>query len=96
PCFVEGERIDRYIGSGKDTFLEEVLERSNEVLLKQTLNDVRLDLGENPANAVWLWGGGLLGCGVPSSPVCDARIDGFVLTQSALAAEGIVNGRQRR
>lgn len=38
----------------------EVLERSYEVLSRHEINEVRLDLGENPANAVWLWGGGPL------------------------------------
>jgi len=31
---------------------------SQEVLSAQSVNEVRVDLGENPANLVWLWGGG--------------------------------------
>ncbi|HMP88726.1 MAG TPA: hypothetical protein PJ991_00920 [Kiritimatiellia bacterium] len=29
-----------------------------ECLARQSINDVRVDLGENPANALWLWAGG--------------------------------------
>jgi len=32
--------------------------KSAECLADQTLNEVRLDLGENPASQVWLWAGG--------------------------------------
>jgi len=35
-----------------------LMERSREVLAEHDINDVRIDLGENPANMVWLWGGG--------------------------------------
>jgi 2,3-bisphosphoglycerate-independent phosphoglycerate mutase len=35
-----------------------VLDESGRVLGRMTVNDVRLDLGENPATHLWLWGGG--------------------------------------
>jgi 2,3-bisphosphoglycerate-independent phosphoglycerate mutase len=34
------------------------MERSAEVLAGHEVNEVRVSLGENPANMVWLWGGG--------------------------------------
>jgi 2,3-bisphosphoglycerate-independent phosphoglycerate mutase len=34
------------------------MERSREVLGEHEVNEVRLSLGENPANMIWLWGGG--------------------------------------
>lgn len=37
---------------------EQVMKLTAELLAGQTINDVRLDLGENPASLVWLWGGG--------------------------------------
>jgi 2,3-bisphosphoglycerate-independent phosphoglycerate mutase len=35
----------------------EVMEQAARVLSRQTINDVRVDLGENPATHLWLWGG---------------------------------------
>ena len=34
------------------------MERSREVLGGTDINEVRIDLGENPATMIWLWGGG--------------------------------------
>jgi 2,3-bisphosphoglycerate-independent phosphoglycerate mutase len=39
--------------------LRELLNRCHKVLAEHEINQVRLDLGENPANAVWLWGPGM-------------------------------------
>ena len=44
-------------GKGSD-FLRRLMERSREVLGEHEVNEVRLSLGENPANMIWLWGGG--------------------------------------
>lgn len=37
--------------------LESLIEQSSKVLEGHPVNRVRLDLGENPANMLWLWGG---------------------------------------
>ena len=42
----------------KGKWIRGVLEKSANALGMLTLNDVRLDLGENPATHLWLWGGG--------------------------------------
>ncbi len=39
-------------------FLRRVMERSTEFLAGHDVNEVRVSLGENPANMIWLWGGG--------------------------------------
>ncbi len=59
PGLREGEAIDRLLPglSGRDT-LHDLLERSRAVLEAHPANDVRVDLGENPANALLPWGGG--------------------------------------
>lgn len=44
-------------GSGA-RLLRRLMEASREVLANTDINDVRIDLGENPANMVWFWGGG--------------------------------------
>jgi len=36
------------------------MERSREILSAQAINQVKIDLQENPANMIWLWGGGKL------------------------------------
>ena len=38
--------------------LTDLMERSREILADTDINEVRIDLGENPANMIWLWGGG--------------------------------------
>lgn len=61
----------------------EVMEQSARVLSRQTINDVRVDLGENPATHLWLWGGG------PRADILEKfggrPLRGVILTQSAMA-----------
>ena len=63
--------------------LREVLERAGAVLARQAINDVRVDLGENPASDIWLWGGG------PPVELLEKfggrPLQGVMLTQSAMA-----------
>ena len=60
-----------------------VMERAVQALDRQTINDVRVDLGENPVNALWLWGGG------PQVELLEKfggrPLKGIMLTQSAMA-----------
>jgi 2,3-bisphosphoglycerate-independent phosphoglycerate mutase len=44
-------------GPGADTLLK-IINEAPAVLAKHEVNRVRVDLGQNPANGVWLWGGG--------------------------------------
>jgi 2,3-bisphosphoglycerate-independent phosphoglycerate mutase len=87
PCFHEGERANDYLPptrKGADEgLLREMLRRSGELLSRQTLNDVRLDLGENPANAVWLWGGGPLRKSVRA--MAGRELKGCMISNSAMA-----------
>jgi len=46
------------VGAEKLSHREVVMKSVADLLAKQSINDVRLDLGENPANMIWLWGGG--------------------------------------
>lgn len=63
-------------------FVRSFMEQAREVLENHPVNEVRLDLGENPANAVWLWGGGRP-TPLTHAP-CEGR-KGAVLTHSLLA-----------
>lgn len=63
--------------------IREVMQRAERVLASQTINEVRVDLRENPANALWLWGGGMR---VELLEKFGGRpLKGVVLTQSAMA-----------
>ncbi len=44
-------------GPGFDTLLK-IMSDAPGILSRHEINKVRRDLGQNPANAVWLWGGG--------------------------------------
>jgi len=44
-------------GEGAETLIR-LIERSRELLAPHEINEVRIDLGENPATSIWLWGGG--------------------------------------
>jgi len=45
------------VGPGAD-LIRSLTERAAEILPGNDINAVRVDLGENPANGIWVWGGG--------------------------------------
>jgi 2,3-bisphosphoglycerate-independent phosphoglycerate mutase len=59
PHDVQGHRMARHLprGEGSELLLE-LMRRSTEILEGHELNRVRVDLGQNPANMIWLWGEG--------------------------------------
>ncbi len=58
PFDVEGAAYTGVLAKGRHAFARDFLLRSYEALLGHPVNDVRVDLGDNPANALWPWGGG--------------------------------------
>lgn len=59
PHDISGEPIKKYLPRGKGAkVLQELMQKSVEVLSKQEINSLRIDLHENPANMIWLWGQG--------------------------------------
>ena len=42
----------------KESDRQVVMRKAGGILASASINDVRVDLGENPANGLWLWGGG--------------------------------------
>jgi len=59
PHDIQGRRYKRYLPKGAGARpLKELVTRSLELLDSHELNRVRADLGENPANMIWIWGGG--------------------------------------
>ncbi len=61
PHAIIGKAIEPNLPVGQGaSLLRELMERSRQVLATQSVNQVKIDLHENPANMVWLWGGGKL------------------------------------
>jgi len=59
PFQIEGEAVQRHAPRGPGAArLVELMQQAGDVLAAHDVNTVRRDLGENPANAIWLWGGG--------------------------------------
>ncbi|NQT33036.1 MAG: cofactor-independent phosphoglycerate mutase [Candidatus Omnitrophica bacterium] len=59
-CFPPHDILDRSISKylPKEPELLEIMERSKAILGTQDINKVRIDLGQNPANMIWIWGQG--------------------------------------
>ena len=72
-CASPAETLDRPVrwpeGAGTE-LLRSVMEESHRILDGHEVNAVRRDLGENPANLVWLWGPG----GRAALPLLSERI----------------------
>jgi 2,3-bisphosphoglycerate-independent phosphoglycerate mutase len=59
PHDIIGKPIDRNLPKGKGSeILIDLMQSSHEILENHDVNKVRLDLDENPANMIWLWGQG--------------------------------------
>ncbi len=59
PHDITGKSIAGYLPSGEGgQFLIDLMKMSNNILMRHEINQVRVDLGENPANMIWLWGQG--------------------------------------
>jgi 2,3-bisphosphoglycerate-independent phosphoglycerate mutase len=59
PHDIPGQSVAGYLPSGKGSDrVRALMERSREVLEPHEVNQVRRDLGENPATSIWLWGQG--------------------------------------
>ena len=59
PHDITGQLVEPNLPSGPGSdLLREVMARSAKALAGHEVNEVRLSLGENTANMLWLWGGG--------------------------------------
>lgn len=71
-------------GRGAD-FLVDLMERSRSILNSHEINKVRIDLKENPANMIWLWGQG-------QKPVMPTFKEKFGLTGAVISAVDLIKG----
>lgn len=86
PHDIIGKKITKYLPKGKGgEVIRSVMERSRDILLKQEINLVKIDLKENPANMIWLWGYGKK----PQMPLFKDR---FGVTSGMISAVGLLKG----
>lgn len=89
PHDITGGSINKNLpkGDNADEIIKLMLD-SREILATHEINQVRLDLKENPANMIWLWGQGVK----PSMPKFK---DKFGLTGSVISAVDLIKGLGR-
>lgn len=59
PHNITGMPIRPNFPKGKGSrLLQEIMQASITILTPHPVNKIKIDLGENPANMIWLWGGG--------------------------------------
>jgi len=60
PHDILGKKIKEFLPKGENSqIVLELMQKSVRLLENHEINKVRIDLGENPANMIWLWGQGL-------------------------------------
>jgi len=89
PHDIIGQGISRNLpkGAGAD-FLVGLMEDSRKLLEAHEINQVRVDLKENPANMIWLWGQG-------TKPNVPKFTEKYELTGSIISAVDLIKGLGR-
>ncbi len=78
--------IEKYLPKGTQAKrLLDLMERSRDIFENQSVNQVRVDLGENPATMIWLWGQG-------TRPKLTPFKEKYGLDGSIISAVDLVNG----
>jgi len=86
PHDILGKNIKSCLPHGPESeMLLKLMERSKEIFKTHSVNQVRIDLGENPANMIWLWGQGTR----PKLPSFHKK---FGVKGSIISAVDLVNG----
>ena len=86
PHDISGKKITSFLPQGPShEVLLSIMEQSKTILAVHEINRVRLDLKENPATMIWLWGQGKR----PNLPLFKDR---WNLTGSIISAVDLVNG----
>ncbi|MFH1593416.1 MAG: cofactor-independent phosphoglycerate mutase [Candidatus Omnitrophota bacterium] len=86
PHDIVGKPITKNLpqGTGKEMLIE-LMRKSKYILSMDDINKVRIDLNENPANMIWLWGQGVM----PSMPLFK-ELHG--VTGSIISAVDLIKG----
>ncbi len=86
PHDILGQDIEKYLPRGKQAkLLLNLMEKSKVILENHSINQVRVDLKEDPANMIWLWGQGTR----PQLPLFTEK---FGVKGSVISAVDLVNG----
>ena len=86
PHDIINKDVRKYLPDGTHAqLLLKLMEKSKRILAEHTVNKVRIDLKENPATMIWLWGQGTR----PALPLFKER---FGLEGSIISAVDLVNG----
>ncbi|TVM03150.1 MAG: cofactor-independent phosphoglycerate mutase [Candidatus Brocadia sp. WS118] len=86
PHDIMGQSIQKHLPKGNGgEILTDLMERSRVYLSNHEVNKVRIDLEENPANMIWLWGQGHR----PNMPTFKER---FHLTGAVITAVDLIKG----
>ena len=86
PHDIAGQNIAKSLPGGKGSeLLNRLMEDSRAILEKHEINKVRVDLKENPANMIWLWGQGV----DPNMPTFKGL---FGIEGAVISAVDLVNG----
>ncbi|MBF0215479.1 MAG: cofactor-independent phosphoglycerate mutase [Candidatus Omnitrophica bacterium] len=75
--------IDKHFPDNQE--LSGLIKQSGEVLKNHEINKVRIDLGQNPANMIWLWGQG-------RTPDMPKFKDAYGLTGGIISAVDLIKG----
>jgi 2,3-bisphosphoglycerate-independent phosphoglycerate mutase len=86
PHDISGQSILKHLpkGDGADILIN-LMEESRKILEKHEINLVRLDLKENPANMIWLWGQG-------KRPNMDKFNERYGIEGSVISAVDLIKG----
>ncbi len=86
PHDIAGQSISKNLPKGDNAdLIIKLMQDSREILATHEINQVRLDLKENPANMIWLWGQGV-------KPNMPKFMDKFGLKGSVISAVDLLKG----
>ncbi|MDP8218450.1 MAG: cofactor-independent phosphoglycerate mutase [Candidatus Theseobacter exili] len=86
PHDILGQPVEDYLPKGPGgKFLTDIMEESNIILKNHEINTIRIDLGENPSNMIWLWGQG-------KNPELPSFKQRYGLTGSIISAVDLIKG----
>ncbi len=86
PHDILNKDIKNYLPQGPEAeMLLKLMEQSREIFKDHSINQVRVDLGENPANMIWLWGQG-------TKPNLSSFSEKFGVQGAIISAVDLVNG----
>ncbi|HKQ49098.1 MAG TPA: cofactor-independent phosphoglycerate mutase [Phycisphaerae bacterium] len=86
PHDIPGEAVSEYLPKGKAAErIRRIMEEAEPIVTRHDVNQVRKDLGELPATAIWLWGQGLV-------PIMRRFRQRFGVRGAAIAAVDLIRG----